>query len=115
MPIYEYECQKCKTRSEVFQKISDQPLKKCRECGGRLEKLWSPTGFQFKGSGWYVTDYAGRKTEAQETVKETSDGKADKETKSAPADTAVSNGNVEAKKSEKKTEKAATPAKAKKD
>jgi putative FmdB family regulatory protein len=114
MPIYEYECQKCKTRSEVFQKISDKPLKKCRECGGRLEKLWSPTGFQFKGSGWYVTDYAGRKTEASETAKETSGGKAEKETKSSP-DTSASNGNAEAKKSEKKTEKVATPAKAKKD
>jgi predicted nucleic acid-binding Zn ribbon protein len=48
-----------------MQKISDKPLSKHAGCGGRLEKQWSRTGFQFKGSGWYVTDYAGRKSEAK--------------------------------------------------
>ena len=62
MPIYEYSCQKCGARIEVMQKITDKPLKRCKTCGGKLEKEWSPTSFQFKGSGWYVTDYAGKKT-----------------------------------------------------
>ena len=66
MPIYEYECQKCKTRVEVFQKMSDKPLKKCGKCGGRLEKLTSASAIQFKGSGWYVNDYAGKDRKAAE-------------------------------------------------
>jgi putative FmdB family regulatory protein len=71
MPIYEYECKKCKAHIEVLQKMSDKPLVKCRRCGGRLEKQWSATGFQFVGSGWYVTDYAGKKTEDKSAAKET--------------------------------------------
>jgi putative FmdB family regulatory protein len=62
MPIYEYSCQKCHARVEVMQKITDKPLKRCKSCGGKLEKEWSATSFQFKGSGWYVTDYAKKKT-----------------------------------------------------
>lgn len=65
MPIYEYSCRKCGGRVEAMQKITDKPLAKHAGCGGRLEKEWSRTGFQFKGSGWYVTDYAGRKSEAK--------------------------------------------------
>ena len=59
MPIYEFECRKCKDHLEVFQKMSDKPPVKCKKCGGRLEKLVSASAIQFKGSGWYVTDYAG--------------------------------------------------------
>jgi putative FmdB family regulatory protein len=58
MPIYEYECRKCKAHTEAFQKVSDKPLTKCRNCGGKLEKKLSAPAIQFKGSGWYVTDYA---------------------------------------------------------
>ena len=73
MPIYEYECAKCGKRIEVIQKMSDKPLKKHADCGGTLHKLISASGFQFKGTGWYVTDYARKdaKTESKET-KETS-------------------------------------------
>ena len=49
-----------------MQKISDKPLTRHGKCGGKLEKEWSRTGFQFKGSGWYVTDYAGKKSDAKE-------------------------------------------------
>jgi predicted nucleic acid-binding Zn ribbon protein len=49
-----------------MQKITDKPLTKCSKCGGRLEKQWSSTSFQLKGSGWYVTDYTGKKTDAKE-------------------------------------------------
>ena len=66
MPIYEYECKKCKAKLEVFQKMNDKPPVKCRNCGGRLEKLISASAIQFKGSGWYVTDYAGKKADKGE-------------------------------------------------
>ena len=58
MPLYEYQCKKCKHRFEKIQKFSDRPVKKCPECGGAVEKLLSQSAVQFKGSGWYVTDYA---------------------------------------------------------
>jgi len=58
MPIYEYQCQQCEERLEVMQRLSEEPLKACPECGGDLKKLISVPAFQFKGSGWYVTDYA---------------------------------------------------------
>ena len=75
MPIYEYECQKCKERTEVFQKFSDKPRTKCGTCGGRLEKVISAPAIQFKGSGWYVTDYAGKngKDERKSSDKDKSD------------------------------------------
>ncbi len=66
MPIYEFECQKCKAHTEVFQKMSDKSPTKCDKCGGRLEKLVSASAIQFKGSGWYVTDYAGNGKKAAE-------------------------------------------------
>ena len=58
MPIYEYKCQKCGSHFEKRQNLSDEPLKVCESCGGELEKLVSLSGFQFKGAGWYVTDYS---------------------------------------------------------
>jgi putative FmdB family regulatory protein len=67
MPIYEFCCKKCHDQIEVFQKLSDKQPTRCRKCGGRLEKLVSKTAFQFKGEGWYVTDYA-RKGSVAETV-----------------------------------------------
>jgi putative FmdB family regulatory protein len=91
MPIYEFECQKCKDRVEVFQKINDKHPVKCKKCGGRLEKQVSASAIQFKGSGWYVTDYAGKSRKAAEkadrepAIPEKSD-KSDKKTKeSSPA------------------------------
>jgi putative FmdB family regulatory protein len=68
MPIYEYECTQCGCRSEVFQKVSDPPLRKCKKCGGALKKLISSPAIQFKGSGWYITDYA-KKSAPQEEGK----------------------------------------------
>lgn len=63
MPIYEYGCDDCGKVIEVMQKFSDEPLKTCPDCSGQLTKLISRTSFQFKGTGWYVTDYA-RKPES---------------------------------------------------
>ena len=72
MPIYEFECRKCKAHMEVFQKINDKPPVKCRKCGGRLERKLSAPAIQFKGSGWYVTDYASKATKGEKTESESS-------------------------------------------
>src|SRR5580692_8045212 len=58
MPLYEYECKKCGHRFEKIQKFSDKMVKKCPECGGVVEQMISAPAVQFKGTGWYVTDYA---------------------------------------------------------
>src|ERR1041384_2182117 len=92
MPIYEYQCKKCNAHTEVMQKVTDKPLSRCRKCGGRLEKLLSAPAIQFKGSGWYVTDYAGKKSEGREeksTTSETSETKSSTD-KATSKDTASS-------------------------
>ncbi|MBK8465844.1 MAG: zinc ribbon domain-containing protein [Chloracidobacterium sp.] len=66
MPIYEYKCQQCGMHFEKRQSVSDAPLTTCEKCHGKLEKQWSLSGFQFKGAGWYVTDYAGKKADSSE-------------------------------------------------
>lgn len=58
MPLYEYQCKKCRHRFEKIQKFSDPLVKTCPRCGGEVEQLLSAPAVQFKGSGWYVTDYA---------------------------------------------------------
>jgi putative FmdB family regulatory protein len=80
MPIYEYECNKCGKTIEALQKMSDKPLKKHAGCGGTLTKLISAAGFQFKGTGWYVTDYARKESKAE--AKETKETKETKDTSS---------------------------------
>lgn len=78
MPIYEYQCKKCGHRFEKIQKFSDAPVKKCPECGGGVEKLLTAPAVQFKGEGWYVTDYARKGAKSGESGAEG----AGKETKS---------------------------------
>lgn len=68
MPIYEYKCLSCESHVEKMQKVSDAPLSVCESCGGKLEKQLSLSGFQFKGAGWYVTEYSG-KSGGKETEK----------------------------------------------
>jgi len=60
MPLYEYECEMCGHRFEKIQKFSDKMVKKCPQCGGKVEQMISAPAVQFKGSGWYVTDYANK-------------------------------------------------------
>ena len=72
MPLYEYKCTTCHSIFEVLQKVNDKPLKKCIKCGGSLEKVISPPALQFKGTGWYITDYAQKK---QPGTRETEAGK----------------------------------------
>jgi putative FmdB family regulatory protein len=113
MPIYEYSCKKCGAHLEVMQKISDAPLARHAKCGGKLEKEWSRTGFQFKGTGWYVTDYAGKKSDASES-KESNESKESKaEAKESKSD--ASESKSETKSETKTTESKSKGSKAKKD
>jgi putative FmdB family regulatory protein len=64
MPLYEYECKKCGHRFEKIQKFSDKMVKTCPDCGGQVEQMISAPAVQFKGSGWYVTDYAKKPSSA---------------------------------------------------
>jgi putative FmdB family regulatory protein len=65
VPLYEYQCKKCKHKFEKIQKFSDRPIRKCPECGGPLEKIQHAPNVQFKGTGWYVTDYGGKGDKAK--------------------------------------------------
>jgi putative FmdB family regulatory protein len=66
MPLYEYQCDTCGHRFEVIQKFSDAPVEVCPKCGGPVKKLFSSPAIQFKGTGWYITDYA-RKSDSATT------------------------------------------------
>ncbi len=74
MPLYEYECTKCHKKTEKIESVSGPHLKKCPHCGGKVERLQSAPAIQFKGAGWYVTDYA-----AQEDLPAATEQPADKE------------------------------------
>jgi putative FmdB family regulatory protein len=76
MPLYEYECSACGHHFEVIRKFSDPPEEKCPKCGGEVRKLQSAPAFQFKGTGWYVTDYA----KSGQSEGKGSDGKKEKDT-----------------------------------
>ena len=91
MPLYEYRCESCQHQFEVIQKFSDAPIAVCPKCGaGPVVKLLSSPAFQFKGSGWYITDYA-RKDSAKpesakgETAKSDTPAKESTSTPSTPA------------------------------
>jgi len=87
MPIYEFRCKKCNDQIEVFQKHSDKPPTRCRKCGGRMEKQFSRTSVQFKGEGWYVTDYARKGGVAEKVEKELSTPEPSSTEKSKPKKT----------------------------
>ena len=78
MPLYEYECAKCSEKIEVIRSFSDPPLVVCPNCGGELKKLLSSPAFQFKGSGFYLTDY-GKSGSAGDRAGEKSEEKKEKE------------------------------------
>jgi putative FmdB family regulatory protein len=89
MPLYEYQCDKCAHRFEVIQKFSDAPVDVCPKCGGPVVKLLSSPAIQFKGTGWYITDYARSGKSDSATTPASSDAKTESktETKSEPAKT----------------------------
>ncbi len=83
MPIYEYRCEKCGKEFEAWQRISDEPIENCSECGGAARKLISQSTFVLKGSGWYVTDYGNRSSAAAASKTNSSSGNSTSETTSA--------------------------------
>ena len=111
MPLYEYQCTKCKRRTEKIERVAGPHLRKCPDCGGKVERLQSAPAIRFKGSGWYVTDYAGKSSgkdvPAEKTDKTEKTEKTDKaESKEAPKEAPKDSGTKETKESkEKKAEK----------
>lgn len=94
MPIYEYECLNCGKRTEVLQRMSDAPLAACPNCGGEVKKLISAPAFQLKGTGWYATDYGGKKGGGGSSESSKSESKSESKTEtkaeSKPEKAAVS-------------------------
>ncbi|HSS48881.1 MAG TPA: FmdB family zinc ribbon protein [Thermoanaerobaculia bacterium] len=102
MPLYEYQCQNCGKKTEVIQRFDDAPLAACPSCGGEVKKLISSPAFQFKGTGWYVTDYAGKKGPGSSEPKAGKSDGGDKGEKADKGDSADKAGKAEkAEKSEK--------------
>jgi putative FmdB family regulatory protein len=107
MPLYEYECKKCHHRFEKIQKFSDPHVKKCPKCGGPIEQVISAPAVQFKGSGWYVTDYA-KKSSAPSSSNSSSNGDSSssskKENKSKSSEDSGKSENSQKSESSKKSE-----------
>ena len=72
MPLYEYQCDACSNRFERIQKFSDPPVETCPSCGGAVRKLLSSPAIQFKGTGWYITDYAKKSGTSSDSSKSSS-------------------------------------------
>ncbi len=68
MPLYEYQCVKCKRRTEKIESVAGPHLRKCPHCGGKVEQTLTAPAIQFKGTGWYVTDYAGKKSAGSDSA-----------------------------------------------
>ena len=110
MPIYEYQCDDCGHRGEELQKMGARPLRKCPECGGKYTKQVSAPAFQFKGTGWYVTDYArkdkggdseGGKAKSSSDSSESTDSKSDSGKKDKPKKDTSKSGSATKKKETK--------------
>jgi putative FmdB family regulatory protein len=99
MPIYEYQCAKCREVCEVLQKAKDKPPEKCPKCGGPVKKITSSPAIQFKGSGWYITDYAKKSSVPAENKAEA---------KAAPAETTAPAKTTPAETAKPKSDKASS-------
>jgi len=113
MPLYEYLCKKCGHRFERIQKFSDPHVKKCPDCGGAVEQVISAPAVQFKGSGWYVTDYA-KKSSGSGSSSSSSDNDSGSKAESK-TDSKKESSNSESKSESKKDEKPKSERKSKKD
>jgi len=92
MPLYEYQCETCGARFEVIQKFSDTSVDTCRACGGKVRRLLSAPAIQFKGTGWYVTDYPRKGSGASESEKSSSSSASSSTTSDKPAAAADAKG-----------------------
>ena len=106
MPLYEYKCLKCNRRTEKIESVKGPHLKKCPHCGGKVESLISAPAIQFKGSGWYVTDYAG-KSPASESAKEDKSSSDKKDSKDSKDSSGKDSSSKESSSKESKKEKPA--------
>jgi putative FmdB family regulatory protein len=108
MPIYGYRCSECGRELEVFQHMSDEPLKVCGDCGGQLRKLLYPVGVQFKGSGFYSTDY--KKNGGKSESKDGASGESSSSSESGKSESGKSESTTSEKSSssEKKSESVAS-------
>lgn len=101
MPIYEYQCNKCRKVHEIWQKITEDPVKKCPSCGGKVERLISAVGFELKGGGWYKDGYASGKkgggAAASSDAPAASSGDGEKKPKKAQSEKAEKAADVAAK------------------
>jgi putative FmdB family regulatory protein len=104
MPLYEYECKKCHHRFERIVKYSDRPMKKCPDCGGPVEQTITAPAVQFKGSGWYVTDYAKKSTATASSSNGDSKSKDEAASKKESASKEESSASKKEEKSSKSTE-----------
>jgi putative FmdB family regulatory protein len=110
VPLYEYKCTKCNRRTEKIEPVNGPHLKKCPHCGGKVESLISAPAIQFKGSGWYVTDYAG-KSPASESAKDEKSSSDKKESKDSKDSKESSSKDSSSKDSSLKDSKKEKPAK----
>ena len=101
MPLYEYRCSKCGKTFEKIEKFSDKPLEVHEDCGGKVERLISTSALQFKGSGWYVNDYAKGSSKSEGKKSEKSDNKS---SDNKGSDGKTSDSSSESKSSETKTD-----------
>ncbi|HTQ62411.1 MAG TPA: FmdB family zinc ribbon protein [Candidatus Solibacter sp.] len=93
MPLYEYSCLKCGRHTDKIEKIGGPHLKKCPHCGGKVESVITAPAIKFKGSGWYVTDYAGKSPEGgSKESKPAGDGKESASKDTTSKDTAAKDG-----------------------
>jgi putative FmdB family regulatory protein len=106
VPLYEYKCLKCNRRTEKIEPVNGPHLKKCPHCGGKVESLISAPAIQFKGSGWYVTDYAG-KSPASESAKEEKSPSEKKDSKDSKDSSSKDSSSKDSSSKESKKEKPA--------
>lgn len=102
MPLYEYECAKCGVRFEKIEKVTAPHKQKCPKCAGRAERLLAAPAFQFKGSGWYATDYAAKGAPPAATESDSGSTSENKETKGAKESKDSAEGKAAKEKKEKK-------------
>jgi len=102
VPLYEYGCTKCGRNTERIEKVSGPHLKKCPHCGGTVERLLSKPAIQFKGSGWYVTDYAGKSAKSDSEAASSPGNTASDSKETSAKDSAAKDGAKETKKTEEK-------------
>ena len=111
MPIYEYVCEKCGEKTEVIQSFKEAPPKACPHCGGKLKKAFSAPAIQFKGSGFYITDYASKRDQGAAKTGEEKSGDGPKAEKAETSEKSEKTDKSEKSEKSEKTDKSDKPEK----